>query len=69
MPKDFIVDRSEDYLFSRNNYRRMIWLSLFLSILCSCLVAYIIFQHLNAPKSPYIATTSDGEIFPIFADN
>lgn len=65
MTKSFIINRANNPLFLRNNYRRLVWGALALLIINSCVVVYIIYLQANLPQPDNFATTSNGEIIKL----
>ncbi len=51
--------------FYRNNYRRMVSLSMLLCLVIAGLIGFIAYQHYTRPQPQYFATTEDGKLFKI----
>lgn len=65
--KTEVQEHIQDNKFAIYNYRRFIYVSIFLSILSISLTCFSVYKFLTSPKSITFATTTDGNIIPIHA--
>ena len=65
MPKDFVEKRANDFIFYRNGYRKMIWLTIFLLIFCIATLIFAFYKKITEPVPSFFATTSDGRLIKI----
>lgn len=59
---DLVAERSQFY---RNNFRRLVNVSLVLALLIFLLLAVIFYQYFTRAPAKYFVTTSDGRLIEI----
>jgi hypothetical protein len=65
MFKDFLAENMQDVLFTRNSFRRYLYIAIILILLNCCFIAYLYINLMTEPAPEYFATTSDGRIINI----